>query len=77
MSIREDHIKFLGFIVTILLIIISGITGWHTTILASLPNNYVRLERYNCDETKQQTTLQRIETKLDTLIMKRISGGTP
>lgn len=60
--------KFLTYLVYVLLALLTFATGWHFRVLSSLPHEYVRLERYLCDEERTVSTLNRMEDKLDRLI---------
>jgi len=75
MPIKDDHLKFLGFIVSFLILFISALTGWHTTVISQLPEHYVRLERYKEDHLHYKETLIRIENKLDKMIIHKTLKG--
>ena len=63
-------VKWLTYLVYILLTVLTIITGWHTATLSKLPDNYVRLERYQCDTVRIEQGIRDINLKLDKLIMK-------
>ena len=53
--------KLVTYLVYVLLTLLTITTGWQAVTLNSLPDKYVRLERYNSD-------LNKVERKLDRLL---------
>lgn len=64
------EVKLLKYACYALIFILSSITIWNSLSVINLPDNYVRLERYQHDSELNQCSLERIELKLDRLIMK-------
>ncbi len=78
-NLPEWQTKWLTYLVFILLTMLTGFTMYQVSSIAdiqktmnSLPKEYVQLERYTTDQTRQESTLSKIDGKLDTLIF---SGG--
>jgi len=65
-DLRE--VKLLRNAIYALIFILTTITGWNAVTITTLPNEYVRLERYKSDHQMNQETLKRIENKIDRLI---------
>lgn len=62
--------KILTWLVYALIFFLTTVTGWQQIKLTNLSNEYVRLERYKADATRSEGSLQRIENKIDQLIME-------
>ena len=84
-GLTSPAVKWLTYLVYGLLIILTIITGWNNATISKLPDNYVRLERYQSDavriDQRYQSDTERIDqslrdinNKLDRLIEKK-SGG--
>ena len=70
-GLNGNQTKFLTYLVYVLLALLTFATGWHFRVLSSLPNEYVRLERYLCDNERLEKTLETIDGKLTRLIERR------
>ena len=70
-NLNESRVKWLTYLVYILLSILTLVTGWHTVALSNLPDKYVRLERYQSDASRIENNLKTINYKLDRLIERR------
>ena len=68
-SFKTIQIKILTYGIYALMAFLAVITGWHTTIIKELPDDYVRLERYVDDRIDVRESLKRIESKIDQVIM--------
>jgi len=76
-NLNESRVKWLTYLVYILLFVLTLITGWHTVALSNLPDKYVRLERYQTDAGRIESNLKAINDKLDRLIAYRnVKGHT-
>ena len=60
--------KFVTYLVYVLLTLLTITTGWQAITLNSLPDKYVRLERYTSDQNKVCTELNKVDSKLDRLL---------
>lgn len=72
-ELSTGMVKWLTYLVYIMLFILTILTSWHTVTLSALPDKYVRLERYTCDMQRIEKALSSIDTKLDRLIMGKRS----
>ena len=61
----------LTWLVYALIMFLTGVTGWQQIKFMNLPQEFVRLERYQSDKSDTKESLSRIERKLDELVMKR------
>jgi len=73
-GLTSPAVKWLTYLVYGLLIILTIITGWNNVTISKLPDNYVRLERYQADTLRLEQGVRDINNKLDRLIEKK-SGG--
>ena len=78
-DLPKNQVKWLTYLVLLLLTILTGVTVMQNasisdmqTTVNALPKEYVQLERYKTDQDRQISTLDKIDAKLDRLIM---SGG--
>ena len=71
-DLNESKVKWLTYLVYILLTLITVVSGWNTVNISALPDKYVRLERYQTDSGRIECTLQSINTKLDRLIERKL-----
>jgi len=67
--------KLLTFLIYVLLAVLTFISGWskieshqNAQRFQELPNEYVRLERYTCDQDRLYETLKEMNRKLDRLV---------
>lgn len=60
-KLSETQIKFLTYLIYILITIITVVAGWNTVRISAMPEKYVQKERYLCDQ-------ERIEKKLDRIL---------
>ena len=74
--------KWLTYLVLLLLTIVTGvILDQKSSIndmeskVDNMPREYVQLERYKADQMRQVSTLDKIDSKLDKLIMERGKKG--
>ena len=58
---ENGNTAWLKYVIYILIVVISAITGFHVNTIAQFPDKYVRLERYNSD-------MIRVEKKLDKIL---------
>lgn len=63
------QVKVLSYGIYALIFILTSFTSWQHHKITTLPDTYVRLERYQSDGTFYREALKRIETKLDKIIM--------
>ena len=68
--LRTTQIKMLTYAIYALIFILTTVTAWNSVCINSMPNDYVRLERYKEDKKTQTDYLIRIEKKLDYMIGK-------
>ena len=73
-NLNGSTVKWLTYLVYILLSVLTLITGWHTVALSNLPDKYVRLERYQSDAGRIESNLKNISDKLDRLIERKIKN---
>ena len=71
-ELSESKVKWLTYLVYILITIITIVSGWNTVNISAMPDKYVRLERYQTDSGRIECTLQSINAKLDRLIERKI-----
>ena len=71
-DLNESKVRWLTYLVYILLTLITVVSGWNTVNISALPDKYVRLERYQADSGRIECTLQTINTKLDRLIERKL-----
>lgn len=64
-GLNSNKIKFLTYLVYVLLTLLTAVSVYHFTEITNLPETYVRLERYTCDMQKIEKQLDRIINKLD------------
>lgn len=74
-GISEDKAKWLTYLVYLLLMFLTAVTGWgyyksdkNQETISKLPSEYVRLERYLSDKSSITREFDGINKKLDTLI---------
>ena len=71
----DNNSKLLTLLVYFLLSVITILSGWNSVSLSgfkdSMPKEYVRLERYNCDTKELRNQLKTINSKLDQLIWNK------
>ena len=70
-GLTSPAVKWLTYLVYGLLIILTIITGWNNVTISKLPDNYVRLERYQADTLRLEQGVRDINNKLDRLIEKK------
>ena len=73
-NLNGSTVKWLTYLVYILLSVLTLITGWHTVALSNLPDKYVRLERYQSDAGRIESNLKNISDKLDRLIERKVKN---
>jgi hypothetical protein len=66
-GLGQDQVKWLTYLVYLLITILTVITGWHTVTIANMPKEYVRLERYQCDTRRVEKKMDKLGGKLDRL----------
>lgn len=76
-NLDNATVKWLTYLVYILLVVLTLMSGWTTTKIAAMPDKYVRLERYQADSGRIECTLRDMDTKLDRLIERGAGRGTP
>ena len=64
-GLNNNRVKFLTYLVYVLLTLLTAVSIYHFTEITTLPETYVRLERYICDMAKIEKQLDRIIDKLD------------
>lgn len=69
-GLNQTQTKILTWVVYALIFILTGVTAWQQVKFVNLSNEYVRLERYKADSVRTDSTLCRIENKLDKLLMQ-------
>ena len=77
-NLARREVKWLTWLVYLLLTVLAILTGWNTNRINDMPEKYVRLERYLCDVGKIEKTLQSLGTnisKLDDKIDKLLIAG--
>lgn len=74
-NLDAAKVKWLTYLVYFLLVVLTLLSGWNTTKISNLPNNYVRLERYQTDSSRIECTLGAINHKLDRLIERGLQKG--
>lgn len=70
-GLNKTQVKILTWVVYALIFFLTTITGWQQIQFFNMPDNYVRLERYKTDSNRMDTTLGRIENKIDQLIKEK------
>jgi transposase len=61
----EKQVQWLTYLIYILLSVLTVIASWHTVKITSLPDTFVRLERYNADQSRVEKSLDAINQKMD------------
>ncbi|HEC65616.1 MAG TPA: hypothetical protein ENI23_09990 [bacterium] len=64
------EVKLLKYAIIGLVFIMGSLVTWNSISISTMPNSYVRLERYKEDKKDTKDSLTRIENKLDHLISK-------
>lgn len=67
-NLDAQKVKWLTYMIYFLLTVLTVMTGWNSATISGLPEKYVRLERYQCDTTRVEKTLQSMNSKLDRLV---------
>ena len=67
-GLSNAETKLVTYLVYVLLTLLTLTTGWQAVTLNSLPDKYVRLERYNSDQNKICTDIAKVDSKLDRLL---------
>jgi len=70
-DLNESKVRWLTYLVYILLTAITIVSGWNTVKITDMPDKYVRLERYQTDTNRIERTLIAIDAKLDKLIDRK------
>ena len=74
-DLKETQIKILTYGVYGLMGFLTLVTIWVVAqvmdVKTCLPKEYVRLERYQSDETKTQRLLDKIDNKIDILMVQK------
>jgi len=67
-DLNASKVKWLTYLVYILLAVLTVLSGWNTNKISTMPDKYVRLERYQADSGRIECSLREIDAKLDRLI---------
>jgi hypothetical protein len=71
-KLSDRQIKFLQWLIGLLLIALTLTGGWSMNeiyqLQCNLPKDYVQTERYDKDQQRVENSLDRIDRKLDRLI---------
>ena len=77
-DLPKNQVKWLTYLVLLLCTILTGVTVMQNASISemestvnAMPKEYVQLERYKADQDRQTSTLDKIDGKLDMLIMSR------
>ena len=70
-GLNSKKAQLLTYLVYVLLTLLTCVSLYHFYMIANLPDNYVRLERYICDITKVEKNLEKIGDKLDRLFERQ------
>jgi hypothetical protein len=77
-GLNRTQAKILTFLIIFLLTFLTFLSGWskyesHQNVqrFHELPKEYVRLERYSCDQNRLYESLRDMNRKLDRLIEQR------
>jgi len=68
---NNAKVQWLTYLVYILLVVLTIISGWNTSSIQSIRDTYVPTERYLTDQVRLDTALNRINGKLDRLIERK------
>ena len=78
----DRRTEWLTYLVYILLTFLTAVTGWGQirvtrleAKMASLPDHYVRLERYKADTCRVESLLTRISDKIDGVQIRCMPKG--
>lgn len=66
-NLSQGKQNVLTYLVYVLLSLLTLVMGYVVIQMTQLPETYVRLERYLCDQSKIEKVLERIERKIDRL----------
>lgn len=61
-NLKKLQIKILTWVVWALIFVLTGLTAYQQVLFMDMPKNYVRLERYNCDQDKIEKRLTEIKS---------------
>ena len=64
-GLSEEAVRILTWVIYMLILILTGATSYLIIQNSTLPDRYVRLERYQADNRRIEATTSRIETKFD------------
>ena len=65
MEERKDNLWFMKYVVYILLALITIGTGYQFSVMASLPDKYVRIQEYTYDRDHTDKALDKIQESID------------
>ena len=82
-GLSESQVRWVTYLLYIVLVVEGAIIGWHTVQLFELPREFVRLERYtedkeataerySCDMARIERALDSINSKLDTKLIYNV-----
>lgn len=69
-NLNSTQVKILTWVIYALMALLTVATTYLMIENAHLSDKYVRLERYKADSTRTESTLCRIENKLDKIILR-------
>ena len=61
-NLKKFQVQILTWVVWALIFILSGVTAYQQVLFMDMPENYVRLERYKCDQDKLEKGLSEIKS---------------
>ena len=77
-GLDKKQAKILTFLIIFLLTFLTFLSSWskyeshqNTRKFQDLPNEYVRLERYRCDQDRLYKAIEKMNDKLDRLIERQ------
>lgn len=70
-DLKLAQIRILTWGIYGLMAFLTVVTGWMTIQVSAMPKEYVSIERYKENLEKNKTSLVRIESKLDQLLISK------
>jgi len=67
MVLENNKVKFLTWIIYLLITLNLGLSGWSANELFKLSDKYVQKERYICDTDRLESSIDKVLNKLDKL----------
>jgi hypothetical protein len=71
-GLNGRQVRFLTYLIYVLISVVAAATSYNFWKIAEFPEKYLLLERYSCDQQRIESSLHKIDTKLDRMIERAI-----